>query len=68
MLYCSMDEDSSPTTPYVIVDNKGRVYDDKPVRVVSSCNLGIFVFPFDIQNCTLSFGSFIHDGIYGWIN
>ncbi|KAG7274108.1 hypothetical protein CRUP_028816, partial [Coryphaenoides rupestris] len=58
-----MDEDSSPTTPYVFVDNKGHVYDDKPVRVVSSCNLGILIFPFDTQNCTLSFGSFIHDVI-----
>ncbi|KAK0136589.1 5-hydroxytryptamine receptor 3A [Merluccius polli] len=55
-----MDEDQSPFTAYVYLDNKGHIYDDKPVRVVSSCNLGIYTFPFDVHNCTLSFGSYIH--------
>ncbi|KAJ1087411.1 hypothetical protein NDU88_000583 [Pleurodeles waltl] len=30
------------------------------LRVVSSCNLGIFNFPFDVQNCSLTFGSYMH--------
>uniref|UniRef100_A0A8C5M482 5-hydroxytryptamine receptor 3A-like n=2 Tax=Leptobrachium leishanense TaxID=445787 RepID=A0A8C5M482_9ANUR len=30
------------------------------MRVVSSCNLGIFNFPFDVQNCSLTFGSYMH--------
>ncbi|XP_072264459.1 5-hydroxytryptamine receptor 3A-like isoform X2 [Pyxicephalus adspersus] len=30
------------------------------LRVVSSCNLGIFHFPFDVQNCSLTFGSYMH--------
>uniref|UniRef100_UPI0037E91D76 5-hydroxytryptamine receptor 3A-like n=1 Tax=Semicossyphus pulcher TaxID=241346 RepID=UPI0037E91D76 len=55
-----MDEDKSPNTPYVYLYNTGHVYDDKPVRVVSSCRLVIYIFPFDIQNCTLSFGSYLH--------
>uniref|UniRef100_A0A3Q3WAX6 Uncharacterized protein n=1 Tax=Mola mola TaxID=94237 RepID=A0A3Q3WAX6_MOLML len=55
-----MDEDKSPQTPYVYLHNTGRVYDDKPLRVVSSCKLGIYSFPFDIQNCSLTFGSYIH--------
>ncbi|CAL8253081.1 unnamed protein product [Merluccius merluccius] len=55
-----MDADQSPFTPYVYLDNKGHVYDDKPLRVVSSCNLVIYSFPFDVQNCTLTFGSYIH--------
>ncbi|XP_051231897.1 5-hydroxytryptamine receptor 3A isoform X1 [Dicentrarchus labrax] len=55
-----MDEDKSPKTPYVYLDNNGRVYDYKPIRVVSSCRLGIYTFPFDVQNCSLTFGSYLH--------
>ncbi|KAM7011965.1 5-hydroxytryptamine receptor 3A-like [Tautogolabrus adspersus] len=55
-----MDEDTSPKTPYVYLYNTGHVYDDKPVRVVSSCRLEIYSFPFDIQNCSLTFGAYVH--------
>ncbi|MEQ2174051.1 hypothetical protein GOODEAATRI_003845, partial [Goodea atripinnis] len=55
-----MDEDKSPHMPYVYLYNTGRVYDDKPVRVVSSCKLEIYNFPFDIQTCSLTFGSYLH--------
>ena len=57
-----MDEDQSPLTPYVYLDNQGHVYDDKPLRVVSSCNLRLLNFPFDVQNCSLTFGSYLHFG------
>ncbi|XP_068564098.1 5-hydroxytryptamine receptor 3C-like [Cebidichthys violaceus] len=55
-----MDEDISPQTPFVYLYNTGHVYDDKPIRVVSSCRLVIYTFPFDIQNCSLTFGSYLH--------
>ncbi|XP_077964218.1 uncharacterized protein LOC120824093 [Gasterosteus aculeatus] len=55
-----MNEDMSPKTPYVYLFNTGRVYDDKPIKVVSSCRLVIYTFPFDIQNCSLTFGSYLH--------
>ncbi|CAK6958168.1 -hydroxytryptamine receptor 3A-like [Scomber scombrus] len=55
-----MDEDNSPQPPYVYIYNNGKVYDDKPIRVVSSCRLGIYTFPFDIQNCSLTFGPYLH--------
>uniref|UniRef100_A0AAQ4RDX6 5-hydroxytryptamine (serotonin) receptor 3A n=3 Tax=Gasterosteus aculeatus aculeatus TaxID=481459 RepID=A0AAQ4RDX6_GASAC len=55
-----MNEDMSPKTPYVYLFNTGHVYDDKPIRVVSSCRLVIYTFPFDIQNCSLTFGSYLH--------
>ncbi|KAE8294083.1 5-hydroxytryptamine receptor 3A [Larimichthys crocea] len=55
-----VDEDKSPKTPYVYLYNTGLVFDDKPIRVVSSCRLDIYTFPFDIQNCTLTFGSYLH--------
>uniref|UniRef100_A0A667X3W5 Uncharacterized protein n=1 Tax=Myripristis murdjan TaxID=586833 RepID=A0A667X3W5_9TELE len=62
LFYSSMDEDQSPQTPYVYLDNKGHIYDDKPLRVVSTCRLGIYTFPFDVQNCSLTFGSYLHFG------
>ncbi|CAL8272289.1 unnamed protein product [Arctogadus glacialis] len=55
-----MGEDQSPFTPYVYLDDRGHVYDDKPLRVVSSCNLRLRTFPFDVQNCNLTFGSYLH--------
>lgn len=57
-----MDEDKSPQTPYVYLNNTGHVYNDSPLRVASTCKLGIYSFPFDIQNCSLTFGSYIHFG------
>lgn len=59
--FCSsMEEDKTPPTPFVYLYSTGRVFDDKPIRVVSSCKLGIYSFPFDTQNCTLTFGSYIY--------
>ncbi|KAM9358371.1 uncharacterized protein ABDE67_003862 [Symphorus nematophorus] len=55
-----MDENTAPPVPYVYLYNDGRVHDAQPVRVVSSCNLDIYTFPFDIQNCTLTFNSYLH--------
>ncbi|XP_068446261.1 5-hydroxytryptamine receptor 3A-like [Clinocottus analis] len=55
-----MDEDKFPKTPFVYLYNTGHVLDDKPIRVVTSCRLNIYTFPFDIQNCSLTFGSYLH--------
>ncbi|XP_042369583.1 5-hydroxytryptamine receptor 3A-like [Plectropomus leopardus] len=55
-----MEEDKSPKTPYVYLYNTGRVYEDKPIRVVATCKLVIFTFPFDIQNCSLTFEPYLH--------
>lgn len=57
-----MEEDKSPKTPFVYLYNTGHVFDDKPIRVVSSCRLEIYTFPFDVQNCSLTFGPYIHFG------
>ncbi|XP_074492809.1 5-hydroxytryptamine receptor 3A-like [Sebastes fasciatus] len=55
-----MDENTAPSVPYMYVYNDGSVHDSHPVKVVSSCNLDIYTFPFDIQNCTFTFNSYIH--------
>uniref|UniRef100_A0A3Q3DWY6 Neurotransmitter-gated ion-channel ligand-binding domain-containing protein n=1 Tax=Hippocampus comes TaxID=109280 RepID=A0A3Q3DWY6_HIPCM len=57
-----MDQDKAPFVPYVNLHSNGKMHDAKPARVVSSCNLDIYTFPFDRQDCTLTFGSFINLG------
>uniref|UniRef100_A0A3B4XVD6 Uncharacterized protein n=1 Tax=Seriola lalandi dorsalis TaxID=1841481 RepID=A0A3B4XVD6_SERLL len=58
--FCSMEKNSAPFTPYSYLMSDGFVIDGKPVKVVSSCRLDIYTFPFDIQNCSLSFNSYLH--------
>ncbi|XP_053286898.1 5-hydroxytryptamine receptor 3C [Pleuronectes platessa] len=55
-----MDENTAPTVPYLKLYSNGWMHDAYPAKVVSSCNLDIYNFPFDIQNCTLTFNSYIH--------
>ncbi|XP_051550749.1 5-hydroxytryptamine receptor 3C-like [Myxocyprinus asiaticus] len=57
-----MDENKSPDTYYLYVYHNGQVMDDIPFHVISSCNLDIYTFPFDIQNCTFTFNSYLHSG------
>ncbi|XP_049444300.1 5-hydroxytryptamine receptor 3A-like [Epinephelus fuscoguttatus] len=53
-------EDESPQTSSVYLYNTGHVYDDKPIRVVATCKFVIYTFPFDIQNCSLTFKPYLH--------
>ncbi|XP_004603329.2 5-hydroxytryptamine receptor 3C-like [Sorex araneus] len=55
-----MDIDQTPRDLLAYVNSDGRIKYDKPMRVTSICNLDIFYFPFDEQNCTLTFSSFIY--------
>lgn len=54
----SMDRNTAPEVPYVYLYSNGMVYDENPAKVVSSCNLNTYIFPFDMQNCTLTFNSY----------
>ncbi|XP_007542757.1 5-hydroxytryptamine receptor 3A-like [Poecilia formosa] len=58
-----MEENKAPSVPYIYLYSDGRVHDALPLRVVSSCNLDIYAFPFDIQNCSLTFNSYIYYSI-----
>ncbi|XP_058494816.1 5-hydroxytryptamine receptor 3C-like [Solea solea] len=55
-----MDENTAPEVPYVYLHSDGLVRDALPAKVVSSCNLDIYTFPFDVQNCTFTFNSYLH--------
>uniref|UniRef100_A0A9R1SDW6 5-hydroxytryptamine receptor 3A n=2 Tax=Cyprinus carpio TaxID=7962 RepID=A0A9R1SDW6_CYPCA len=53
-----IDENKVPDTYYLYLEYTGKVMDDLPFHVISSCNLDIYTFPFDIQNCTFTFNSY----------
>ncbi|XP_078282700.1 5-hydroxytryptamine receptor 3B isoform X2 [Rhinoraja longicauda] len=55
-----IDIGNSPHLPYVYVNASGVVKNYKPIQVVSACNLQIYAFPFDQQNCSFTFGSWMH--------
>ncbi|XP_016073521.1 PREDICTED: 5-hydroxytryptamine receptor 3C-like [Miniopterus natalensis] len=56
----SMDVNRAPPGLSAYVSSEGRINYDRPVRVTSICNLDIFYFPFDQQNCTFTFTSFLY--------
>ncbi|XP_021488980.1 5-hydroxytryptamine receptor 3B [Meriones unguiculatus] len=55
-----VDLERSPDLPYVYVNSSGTIRNHKPIQVVSACSLQTYAFPFDIQNCSLTFNSILH--------
>ncbi|XP_053308424.1 5-hydroxytryptamine receptor 3A-like [Spea bombifrons] len=55
-----VDVGKSPDIPYVYVNYEGRIQNYKPIQVVTACSLNIYNFPFDLQNCSLTFTSWLH--------
>ncbi|XP_006834037.1 PREDICTED: 5-hydroxytryptamine receptor 3B [Chrysochloris asiatica] len=55
-----VDIERSPNFPYVYVNSSGTIKNAKPIQVVSACSLETYAFPFDIQNCSLTFNSILH--------
>ncbi|XP_061832277.1 5-hydroxytryptamine receptor 3C-like [Nerophis lumbriciformis] len=55
-----MERNLAQKPAYTYLLHNGTVLDAQPVRVVSSCRLDTYTFPFDIQNCTLTFNSYLH--------
>nr|XP_008529353.1 PREDICTED: 5-hydroxytryptamine receptor 3A isoform X2 [Equus przewalskii] len=55
-----VDVGKSPNIPYVYVRHCGEVQNYKPLQVVTACSLDIYNFPFDVQNCSLTFTSWLH--------
>ncbi|XP_073515182.1 5-hydroxytryptamine receptor 3A-like [Phyllobates terribilis] len=53
-------EDKSPVVPFYSLNYIGEIKVSFPLRIVSSCNLNVYKFPFDTQRCTLTFGPYIH--------
>ena len=45
----------------VVVDNNGSIFFSQPVRIDSACAMNIADFPFDDQECKMTFGSWAMD-------
>ncbi|XP_014588165.1 5-hydroxytryptamine receptor 3C-like [Equus caballus] len=56
----STDVDQIPEGLSAYMTHEGDIVYNKPARITSVCSLDIFYFPFDQQNCTLTFSSFIY--------
>ena len=61
-----MDVDQTPEGLSAYVTNDGHIVYNKPMQVTSICSLDIFYFPFDQQNCTLTFSFFLYTGELQW--
>uniref|UniRef100_A0A3B4WM22 5-hydroxytryptamine receptor 3B n=1 Tax=Seriola lalandi dorsalis TaxID=1841481 RepID=A0A3B4WM22_SERLL len=55
-----VDGGKSPPIPYVYVNSSGSVKNYRPMQVVLACSLEMYAFPFDKQNCSLTFRSWLH--------
>lgn len=60
LMSLSVDVGKSPHVPYVYVSHHGEVQNLKPIQVMTACSLDIYNFPFDVQNCSLTFTSWLH--------
>uniref|UniRef100_H3B7V8 Neurotransmitter-gated ion-channel ligand-binding domain-containing protein n=1 Tax=Latimeria chalumnae TaxID=7897 RepID=H3B7V8_LATCH len=54
-----MGEDASPHVPYLYVNHNGVVTYVVPSKLVTSCHLDVFYFPFDTHTCTLTIGPYL---------
>ncbi|KAF5909287.1 5-hydroxytryptamine receptor 3A-like, partial [Clarias magur] len=54
-----MDEDKSPDLPYLQLNYTGGVHLVQLKRVAASCQIYIYTFPFDVQECSLTFHSYV---------
>ncbi|XP_074519900.1 5-hydroxytryptamine receptor 3E-like [Halichoeres trimaculatus] len=54
------EKDKAAQSPYLMVTNHGGIWLRNDMVVVSSCRMHVYKFPFDTQNCRLTFKSMIH--------
>ncbi|XP_075433013.1 5-hydroxytryptamine receptor 3A-like [Ascaphus truei] len=55
-----MTEDASLDVTYLHLFHEGTVRRKKTLRVLTTCSLDLFKFPFDTQRCNLTFGLHMH--------
>ncbi|XP_069495909.1 5-hydroxytryptamine receptor 3E-like [Ambystoma mexicanum] len=59
-VYEMTDEDKSPAVQFLYVSNDGEIDRLEPMMISSTCGIDTYKFPFDIQTCKLTVGSFMH--------
>ncbi|KAF3840553.1 hypothetical protein F7725_006415 [Dissostichus mawsoni] len=63
VLYNSADDEfSSSMETNVVISHDGQIMWDQPAITKSSCSVDVAFFPFDLQQCHLTFGSWTHNG------
>uniref|UniRef100_A0A3Q2DV93 5-hydroxytryptamine (serotonin) receptor 3B n=1 Tax=Cyprinodon variegatus TaxID=28743 RepID=A0A3Q2DV93_CYPVA len=60
IIVTEVEEGKSPPIPYVYVNSSGCVKNYRPIQAVLACSLEMYAFPFDKQNCSLTFRSWLH--------
>ncbi|KAG8006544.1 5-hydroxytryptamine receptor 3A [Nibea albiflora] len=58
---CASDSGSIQKSPYVRVKSNGMMFTYARQRLTSTCRLNLWLFPFDLQKCTITFGSMTSD-------
>ncbi|XP_058236787.1 5-hydroxytryptamine receptor 3A-like isoform X1 [Hemibagrus wyckioides] len=56
-----MDQETNIDIPYLQLNYTGGVHFVQLKRVTASCQMDIYKFPFDVQNCSLTFHSYLHE-------
>ncbi|XP_028264337.1 5-hydroxytryptamine receptor 3A-like [Parambassis ranga] len=54
------EKDKAPPSPHLSIKASGHVYVQNDQVLVSTCMMQVYNFPFDMQQCTLSFKSVVH--------
>ncbi|XP_016342626.1 neuronal acetylcholine receptor subunit alpha-10-like [Sinocyclocheilus anshuiensis] len=63
VLYNNADDQfSSSMETNVVIRHDGQIMWDQPAITKSSCKVDVSYFPFDAQQCRLTFGSWTHNG------
>ncbi|XP_045925170.1 5-hydroxytryptamine receptor 3A-like [Micropterus dolomieu] len=55
------EKDKAPPSPYLIVRSSGWVERLNDMVLVNTCKMQVYKFPFDMQRCTITFKSVVHN-------
>lgn len=56
------DTDKIFQKPYIQFTHRGSVSIEDGLRVISTCNMDVYKFPFDTQSCVITFLSMMYTG------
>lgn len=62
ILTCSADGNFEATVTKAVVRYDGTISWTPPANYKSACTIDVTFFPFDLQNCSMKFGSWTYDG------
>ncbi|KAG9482187.1 hypothetical protein GDO78_011081 [Eleutherodactylus coqui] len=59
-----VDPGKTTEEAYVYLDYNGKIHNNKPLQLKSTCNFDIYYFPFDRHKCSMTFTSWIHTSMF----